>query len=414
MTVYPLTRLLVAQAICGPRPDRDDYDDGLAKQKIEKRWLELTPAQQAEELDAADAVIELFEQAVARGRYNHDAFSLRSMSFAERAVHKKRMSEYGVLTRNASLQSEYPIMEGETLSIYKDQSGNWIVRPTSEFEDGRFTFKPRGVPASVGQNPLQMDREDDGSELGSIARLRFIVDWQQHFVPAEMMLCWRIDVSRLLSRLGWQEARSASFLTRLQEQDRKITELVRERDKALEAAGTPPAEIAVSGVEELLARDADMVIADHKATIERLEKALEEAHGRASRAEDKLDAVAALLPSVDEVDVRHKLGKAISSEAPPIQEIKLHFWDDGKYLIFDMIGDKDNVGIIDRDFEWSKGKSLDGTRDFRTLHLKAVLPPVRDYEGPPRDGPFGMLKPDRDFRPGERGENPETYDGDTE
>jgi hypothetical protein len=53
--------------------------------------------------------------------------------------HKKRGSAYNVLTATAAAQcSTGPINEGDHVTVYQADDGNWYVRKTSEFQDGRF------------------------------------------------------------------------------------------------------------------------------------------------------------------------------------------------------------------------------------------------------------------------------------
>ena len=52
--------------------------------------------------------------------------------------HIKRGSFYRVLTRDAELQSATEINEGKQLTVYQGMDGKIWVRPTEEFEDGRF------------------------------------------------------------------------------------------------------------------------------------------------------------------------------------------------------------------------------------------------------------------------------------
>jgi len=53
--------------------------------------------------------------------------------------HKQRGGEYAVLTSTAEAQCSLgPINEGDHVTIYQGKDGNWWVRKTSEFQDGRF------------------------------------------------------------------------------------------------------------------------------------------------------------------------------------------------------------------------------------------------------------------------------------
>jgi hypothetical protein len=51
--------------------------------------------------------------------------------------HIKRGTEYTVLGR-AEVQSEFPINEGDILTVYQGADGKLWARPTGEFDDGRF------------------------------------------------------------------------------------------------------------------------------------------------------------------------------------------------------------------------------------------------------------------------------------
>jgi len=53
--------------------------------------------------------------------------------------HRKRGTEYIVLTATAGAQcATGPINEGDHVTIYQGRDGDWWVRKTSEFQDGRF------------------------------------------------------------------------------------------------------------------------------------------------------------------------------------------------------------------------------------------------------------------------------------
>lgn len=56
--------------------------------------------------------------------------------------HKKRGTEYRLMTQVAKVQSNAPIYEGDLVAVYMDSSGDYWIRPDTEFMDGRF----EGVP----------------------------------------------------------------------------------------------------------------------------------------------------------------------------------------------------------------------------------------------------------------------------
>lgn len=53
--------------------------------------------------------------------------------------HRKRGTSYDVLTSVAEAQcATGPINDGDHVTLYQGGDGNWWVRKTSEFQDGRF------------------------------------------------------------------------------------------------------------------------------------------------------------------------------------------------------------------------------------------------------------------------------------
>lgn len=58
--------------------------------------------------------------------------------------HRRRDSSYTVVGR-ASLQTNRPLGDDETLVIYRGKDGALWARPLEEFCDGRFELLPNGV-----------------------------------------------------------------------------------------------------------------------------------------------------------------------------------------------------------------------------------------------------------------------------
>jgi hypothetical protein len=52
--------------------------------------------------------------------------------------HLKRGSRYDVLCESANVQAARPIMEGDSVAVYRADDGTCWVRPVDEFNDGRF------------------------------------------------------------------------------------------------------------------------------------------------------------------------------------------------------------------------------------------------------------------------------------
>jgi hypothetical protein len=60
----------------------------------------------------------------------------------ERYRHLKRGGEYEVISRNAKVQCDDPLLDGEDVVIYRDAKGRYWARHPEEFDDGRFEPLP--------------------------------------------------------------------------------------------------------------------------------------------------------------------------------------------------------------------------------------------------------------------------------
>lgn len=69
--------------------------------------------------------------------------------------HRKRGTSYEVLTSTADAQcATGPINEGDHVTVYRGDDGDWHVRKTGEFQDGRFerTDLTEGWPNTPGED----------------------------------------------------------------------------------------------------------------------------------------------------------------------------------------------------------------------------------------------------------------------
>ncbi len=77
-----------------------------------------------------------------RGEADHRlsfADRLSAVCRMSRWKHRKRGTAYDVLTSTAAAQcATGPINEGDYVTVYQGDDGNWWVRRTDEFQDGRF------------------------------------------------------------------------------------------------------------------------------------------------------------------------------------------------------------------------------------------------------------------------------------
>lgn len=99
--------------------------------------------------------------------------------------HKKRGTLYTEVAC-AWLQTETPIGDGATMTIYRDDDGRWWVRPRSEFMDGRFEAVPAAATCSenaVGRvqpglaEALAIIREVEGDNGANFAASPCEIEW---------------------------------------------------------------------------------------------------------------------------------------------------------------------------------------------------------------------------------------------
>lgn len=95
-------------------------------------------------IEQRDATIRAQTIEIERLRTNSSLAKRLPLGRTTRWTHRKRKSNYDVLTSVASAQcATGPINEGDQVTIYVADDDSWWVRKTSEFLDGRFE---RGAP----------------------------------------------------------------------------------------------------------------------------------------------------------------------------------------------------------------------------------------------------------------------------